>query len=69
MMGTIRVNGSDEVLSADTVAALLSGRGIVPGTPGVAVALNGAVVPSRRWDQTPLSPGDALEIIRPVQGG
>ncbi|MBP2295277.1 sulfur carrier protein ThiS [Azospirillum rugosum] len=69
MNGTIRINGRDEDLAADTVAALLAGRGIVPGTRGVAVALNGAVVPSRHWDQTPLSAGDALEIIRPVQGG
>lgn len=67
--GTIRVNGRDEELAAGTVAALLAGLGIVPGTPGVAVALNGAVVPSRRWEQTPLAAGDALEIIRPVQGG
>ena len=69
MTACIRVNGKDEQLTADTVAALLAGFGIQPGTRGVAVALNGAVVPSRRWPETPVAPGDALEIIRPVQGG
>jgi len=69
MSSTIRVNGREEALAADTVAALLAARDILPGTRGVAVALNGAVVPARRWEETPLTPGDALEIIRPVQGG
>ena len=69
MSSTIRVNGREEALAADTVAALLAARDIVPGTRGVAVALNGAVVPSRRWEETPLTAGDTLEIIRPVQGG
>jgi sulfur carrier protein len=69
MTNLIRVNGKEEQLAADTVAALLAGRGILPGTRGVAVALNGAVVPSRRWTETLLGAGDALEIIRPVQGG
>ncbi|WP_448202501.1 sulfur carrier protein ThiS [Azospirillum sp. sgz302134] len=69
MSAFIRVNGRDEALAADTVAALMAGRGIAPGTSGVAVALNGAVVPSRRWPETPLAPGDTVEIIRPVQGG
>ena len=69
MSSTIRVNGREEALASDTVAALLAARDILPGTNGVAVALNGAVVPSRRWEETPLNAGDALEIIRPVQGG
>lgn len=69
MSALIRVNGREEELSAPTVAALLAARGIPVGTRGVAVALNGAVLPSRCWVETPLSAGDALEIIRPVQGG
>ncbi|WP_114860971.1 sulfur carrier protein ThiS [Azospirillum brasilense] len=69
MSARIRVNGREEELNVPTVAALLAERGIAAGTRGVAVALNGAVLPFRRWDETPLSAGDALEIIRPVQGG
>jgi len=65
----IRVNGREEPLSAASVADFLAGRGIAAGTLGVAVALNGAVVPRRRWTETPLQPGDSLEIVRPIQGG
>jgi sulfur carrier protein len=67
----IRVNGADEP-GAASVAELLARKGIAPGAPGargVAVALNGAVVPASRWEGTPLSPGDEIEIVRPFQGG
>jgi len=69
MTATIQVNGRPEALTAATVADFLAGLGIVPGARGVAVALNGAVVPSRRWAETALTPGDAIEIVRPIQGG
>nr|WP_295836462.1 sulfur carrier protein ThiS [uncultured Azospirillum sp.] len=68
-MNAIRINGREEPLSAASLAELLAGRGIADGARGVAVALNGAVVPRRRWSETPLQPGDSLEIVRPIQGG
>ncbi|SMF67612.1 sulfur carrier protein [Azospirillum oryzae] len=68
-MSAIRINGREEPLSAASLAELLAGRGIAEGARGVAVALNGAVVPRRRWVETPLQPGDSLEIVRPIQGG
>ncbi len=69
MTGAIRVNGREEPLTASSVADFLAGRGIAEGARGVAVALNGAVVPRRRWPDTALTPGDSLEIVRPIQGG
>lgn len=69
MSAVIRVNGREEPLAAASVAELLAGRGIAEGARGVAVALNGAVLPRRRWTETPLTPGDTLEIVRPIQGG
>ncbi|CBS85720.1 sulfur carrier protein ThiS [Azospirillum lipoferum] len=69
MSAVLHINGREEPLSAASVAELLAARGIAEGTPGVAVALNGAVVPRRRWHETPLQPGDSLEIVRPIQGG
>ncbi len=36
---------------------------------GIAVALNGAVVPRAAWPQTALKPGDSVEIVRARQGG
>jgi sulfur carrier protein len=35
----------------------------------VAIAVNHEVVPRARWSATPLSEGDAVEIISPRQGG
>ena len=36
---------------------------------GIAVALNGEVVPRTRWEATPLSPGDRVEIVTAAAGG
>ena len=66
---TIQVNGKDEFVAASTVAALLEGREIGANARGIAVALNGAVVPRAAWRQTTLSPGDRVEIVRVLQGG
>ena len=64
----IRVNGREETLSVATVAELLRQRGIE--TPrGLAVAVNGAVVPARRWPEVKLAAGDDIEIVRPFGGG
>jgi len=68
MSATIRVNGRDERLAAATVAELLRARGIEKPR-GVAVAVNGAVVPARRWTEVALAPGDAVEIVKPFGGG
>ncbi|CAO3414393.1 sulfur carrier protein ThiS [Azospirillum doebereinerae] len=66
---SIRVNGREEPLAAGSVAEFLAGRGIAEGARGVAVALNGALLPRRRWAETVLATGDSLEIVRPIQGG
>jgi sulfur carrier protein len=66
---TISVNGESETLAVATVAALLDEKDIGAYARGVAVALNGAVVPRAAWRDTRLSPGDAVEIVRARQGG
>jgi sulfur carrier protein len=68
MSGTIRINGKDERLAAANVAELLRAHGIEKPR-GVAVAVNGAVVPSRAWAEKALSSGDRVEIVRPFGGG
>lgn len=68
MSDIIRINGKDEPFAGGTVAALVVARGI-EGKRGVAVAVNGAVVPARRWAETTLSPDDEIEIVRPFGGG
>lgn len=62
----VRVNGDDRSLRAGTTIADL-----VPAAweGGVAVARNREIVPRDTWRTTALRPGDAIEIVRPVQGG
>ncbi|MBI1206984.1 MAG: sulfur carrier protein ThiS [Azospirillum sp.] len=68
-MSDIHVNGERRPLTAQTLAGLLEELEIPPGARFVAVARNDAVVPARRWGETPLAAGDRIEIVRPAQGG
>lgn len=68
MSAVIRINGKDEQVSAVTVAELLAARGITK-PKGVAVALNGAVVPASNWPSAKLAAGDRIEIVKPFGGG
>ena len=65
----LKINGFDEEVAASTVAQLLAARGIDPGARFLAVAVNGAVVRRAVWDDAALNAGDAVEIVRPLQGG
>jgi sulfur carrier protein len=65
----IRVNGESEKLAAATLEALLAEKAVDTGQRGIAVALNGAVVPRAAWPATTLKPGDSVEIVRARQGG
>ena len=66
---TIRVNGENEPLVATTLEALLVEKTADTAQRGIAVALNGAVVPRAAWSETVLRPGDSVEIVRARQGG
>ncbi len=65
----IQVNGTNEPLAAATLATLLAEKAIDTAQRGIAVALNGAVVPRAAWPATPLRPGDNVEIVHARQGG
>jgi len=65
----IRVNGEVEPLVAATLAALLAEKAVDVAQRGIAVALNGSVVPRSAWSETELKPGDSVEIVRARQGG
>jgi sulfur carrier protein len=68
MAETFSLNGKQQPLAAATVRALLEQEEIADAR-GVAVALNGAVVPRAEWDRTQLNAGDTVEIVRARQGG
>ena len=65
----IRVNGENEAHTVATLAALLEEKAVDTGQRGIAVAINGAIVPRAAWPQTRLRPGDSVEIVRARQGG
>jgi sulfur carrier protein len=65
----IRVNGESEPFFAATLEKLLLAKEVETGQRGIAVALNGEVVPRAAWRETALKPGDSVEIVRARQGG
>ncbi|HEU4656260.1 MAG TPA: sulfur carrier protein ThiS [Capillimicrobium sp.] len=66
----IRVNGRErEAAPGATVAQLVAELGVPAGGRGVAVALDGEVVPRGAWERTPVPDGAAVEIVTAVQGG
>jgi sulfur carrier protein len=68
-MTRLKINGIDEEVTATTIAQLLTVRGIDPGARFLAVAVNGTVVRRASWNDAALTSGDAVEIVRPLQGG
>lgn len=79
-MITLQLNGEPSTLPEratvrDAVVSLTGrqvdadGRANDGGALGVAVAVDGAVVPRSRWSATTLGDGQAVEIVTAVQGG
>lgn len=64
----VLVNGRDLDLPDD--AALADVVASVSEAPsGIAVAVDGAVVPRSQWSDTPLQVGARVEVLTAVQGG
>ncbi|AOS61254.1 sulfur carrier protein ThiS [Actinoalloteichus hymeniacidonis] len=64
----VRINGMErELPEGATVAEAL----LACGAPesGVAVAVDGAVVPKARWAEVVLRPTNTVELLTAVQGG
>ncbi len=65
---TIRLNDKAQSLAAwQSVADLLAAQGV--NSQGVAVALNGAVLPGGRWAETCLNDGDELHLFNAIAVG
>ncbi|HSJ16853.1 MAG TPA: sulfur carrier protein ThiS [Solirubrobacterales bacterium] len=66
----VELNG-DRVELADgaTVGDAVAMAGADSGRRGVAVAVDGEVVPRSGWDGTPLSDGQRVEVVEAIQGG
>ena len=69
MSAQITLNGEATRLEADCVIDLLVSAGLDPERRGIAVAVNGAVVPRQEWPRRAIRDGDLVEIVKPFAGG
>jgi sulfur carrier protein len=65
---TVHVNGEEWRVPAGTTVDELVGR-LTDAPRGIAVALDGAVVPRAGWAGTPVAAGARIEVLTAVQGG
>jgi sulfur carrier protein len=66
----ILLNGEQhELADSASVRDAIAATGAATDGRGVAVALDGEVVPRRRWDEEPLADGARVEVVQAVQGG
>ena len=66
----IVLNGEPRELNdGATVADAVQASGAPQSRAGIAVAVDGEVVPRGRWDEQPLDDGQQIEVLQAVQGG
>ena len=68
-MHTVCVNGETRLLAKGTHVDAIVGLFAGGQEDGVAVAVNGEIIPRRQWREREVCNGDHLEIVRAVQGG
>jgi sulfur carrier protein len=66
---TVCVNGEQRQLAQATTVADVVQSLVEEAERGVAVALDGDVVPRSEWESTTLRDGAHVEVLRAVQGG
>lgn len=65
----VYLNGKPYTDAPGRLIEMLAREGITKDLKGVAVACNGSVVPRSLWEETSLSDGDQIEIVKIMQGG
>lgn len=66
----VQVNGEETVLpDGASVVDAVAVAGVDPGRRGIAVALDGEVVPRAQLAEKMLSEGQRIEIVAAIQGG
>lgn len=63
------LNGDDAQVDTGATVADVLARLEVSARRGVAVAVEGEVVPRREWDARVLEEGARVEIVNAIQGG
>jgi sulfur carrier protein len=64
----VTINGTDRGFDGDTTVADVVTE-LTPHRRGVAVAVNGEVVPRSEWTVAVLRDGDIVEVLTAAQGG
>jgi sulfur carrier protein len=65
----ITVNGEPRDRDGATIVELLSDLGVEDRARGVAVAVNGEIVPRAQWADHRVDTGDRVEALSAMQGG
>ena len=65
----IYVNGEPHERTGATIAELLAELGVETRARGVAVAVDGEVVPRAEWDERRVNEGQRVEALSAMQGG
>jgi len=65
----ISVNGQPSEREGATIVELLADLGVERRARGVAVAVNGEIVPQAQWPHHRLADGDRVEALTAMQGG
>jgi len=68
-MTRVLLNGESRELADASPASALRALGVAVDRGGIAVAVNGAVVPRSEWTASRLADGDEVEVLTAVQGG
>jgi sulfur carrier protein len=69
-MPTVTLNGAPQTLpDGATVQDAIEAAGAAGDGRGVAVALDGEVIPRGEWSATTLQDGREVEVLHAVQGG
>jgi sulfur carrier protein len=65
----IFVNGEPRERAGATIAELLADLGVEARARGVAVAIDGEVVPRAEWGERRVTEGERVEALSAMQGG
>jgi sulfur carrier protein len=65
----IVLNGEPRERDGATIVELLSDLGVEQRARGVAVAVNGEIVPRAQWPSHHVDTGDRVEAVSAMQGG
>jgi sulfur carrier protein len=65
----IFVNGEPRERAGATIAELLADLGVEARARGVAVAVDGEVVPRAEWGERRVTEGERVEALSAMQGG